>query len=74
MSNSDQCFEVLILQSRNLRNTLRFKADGIDPYERFRVAFELRLAYNLTLRRCSDEVVSRELLGLIEECEDLLNV
>lgn len=73
MSNPERCFEVLIDQSKNLRNRLREEAELLCPDDRAIVTFELRLAYNLTVRRCRNEVISRELLKIIAECEDLLN-
>lgn len=73
MSDHQRCFEILIDHSKDLRKRLRQEAELLCPDDRARVTFELRLAYNLTVRRCRDEVLTRELLEIIEECEELLN-
>lgn len=74
MSNPERCFEVLIDHSRSLRNRLQTNAEPLCADDRAKVTFELRLAYNLAVRRCRDEMITRELLEIIAECEELLSV
>lgn len=45
----------------------------LSAVDRARLIFQLRLAYNLTVSQCDDQRLARELLGLIEECEELLS-
>lgn len=74
MSNPERCFEVLIDHSKILRNRLQAGAGLLGADDRAKVTFELRLAYNLAVRRCPDEMITRELLEIIAECEELLSV
>ncbi|MEW6458104.1 MAG: hypothetical protein AB1441_03380 [Bacillota bacterium] len=66
-------FKVLIYNSRNLVETLRLEEQEISPMQRARLMFQLRLAYNLTLKQCPDQRLVRELKGIIQECEGLLS-
>lgn len=73
MPTSAEEFKVLIYNSRNLVETLRLEEQEISPMQRARLMFQLRLAYNLTLKQCSDKRLVRELKGIIQECEELLS-
>lgn len=73
MSTSRDEFKVLVERSKNLVATLRFENQEISSMQRAKLIFQLRLAYNLARRQCADQGLARELLGLIEECEDLLS-
>ncbi len=73
MSKTGEEFKVLIYNSRNLVETLRLEGQEITPMERARLMFQLRLAYNLTVKQCPDQRLARELKGIIEECEELLS-
>jgi hypothetical protein len=53
--------------------TLRLEEQEISPMQRVRLMFQLRLAYNLTLKQCPDKRLARELKGIIQECEELLS-
>lgn len=72
MPMAAESFEYLIDRSQSLAHVLRYDPPPINPLQRARLVFQLRLAYNLTLNRCQDRKMSRRLLGLIEECEELL--
>ncbi|MBE0466846.1 MAG: hypothetical protein IBX71_06435 [Candidatus Desulforudis sp.] len=66
-------FRILIDRSKNLAETLRMENQDLSAVDRARLIFQLRLAYNLTVSQCDDQRLARELLGLIEECEELLS-
>ncbi len=73
MLSSAEEFKVLVYNSRNLVATLRLEEQEISPMQRARLMFQLRLAYNLTLKQCPDKRLARELKGIIQECEELLS-
>lgn len=72
MSLAVESFEHLIDRSQSLAQVLRYDPPPINHLQRARLVFQLRLAYHLTRNQCEDPDVSDKLLGLIEECEELL--
>jgi len=72
MSVSVEGFEQLVSQSKKLADALKYDPPPINHVQRAKLVFQLRLAYNFTVRQCDDQFLTRRLLGLIEECEELL--
>ncbi|MBO8128869.1 MAG: hypothetical protein H0Z39_06685 [Peptococcaceae bacterium] len=70
--HSTEGFEQLIDNSKHLVEALKYDEVKITPLQRAKLFFELRLAYNLTVKRCDDSSLAKELINLLEECEVLL--
>ena len=69
---STEGFEQLIDNSKLLVEALKYDEVEITPLQRAKLVFELRLAYNLAVKKCDDSSLAKELINLLEECEVLL--